>query len=301
MDLDIDNYNLDDILRLFKMPRNFNEEHLKNAKRIVLRTHPDKSGLDSKYFLFYTKAYKMVYFVYNFKNKSANKTANVSNLVTEDSGIESHNLVLDKFFEKNKEMNKAENFNKWFNEQFEKHKIEEETNVNGYGDWLKSDNGVYEMKTGKGSIANMQSDFEKHKKQVRSMIVYNGIDDLYTSNLGGTLLGGIEGSDNYSSSLFSNLSYQDIKQAHTESVIPVSEEDFHNTKKFNNVEDYKKYRNTQDVSPLSEKESHNYISQKNHQDEIDSSRRAYYYAKQMEEANKNNQEFWGKLQNITNK
>ena len=302
MDLDIDNYNLDDILRLFKMPRNFTEEHLKNAKRIVLKTHPDKSGLDAKYFLFYTKAYKMVYFIHNFKNKSANKTENVSGLVTEENSIESHNGVLNTFFEKNKKMKEPAHFNKWFNEQFEKHKVEEESNGNGYGDWLKSENGIYDRPTdGKGNIANMKVDFEKHKRQVRSLVVYNGIDDLYTSNLGGTLLGGaggIEGS--YSSSLFSNLAYQDIKQAHTETVIPVSEEDFHNTKKFNNLEDYKTYRNNQDVSPLSEKESNNYLSQKNQKDEHESSNRAYYYAKQLETANKNNQDFWGKLQKITN-
>ena len=53
MDLDINNYNLDDILNLFKIPSNFTESHLKMAKQIVLKTHPDKSGLSSEYFLFY--------------------------------------------------------------------------------------------------------------------------------------------------------------------------------------------------------------------------------------------------------
>ena len=53
MDLDINNYNLDEILQLFKLPLNFNEHHLKQAKQIVLKVHPDKSGLDSQYFIFY--------------------------------------------------------------------------------------------------------------------------------------------------------------------------------------------------------------------------------------------------------
>jgi len=54
VDLDIDNYNLEDILSLFKVPLNFNKEDLKTAKKMTLMTHPDKSGLDKDYFLFYS-------------------------------------------------------------------------------------------------------------------------------------------------------------------------------------------------------------------------------------------------------
>ena len=36
MDLNIENYDLDDILKLFKIPKNFLEEDLKAAKKIVL-------------------------------------------------------------------------------------------------------------------------------------------------------------------------------------------------------------------------------------------------------------------------
>jgi hypothetical protein len=299
MDLNIDNYNLEDILNLFKIPRDFDEDHLKHAKRIVLKTHPDKSGLDPKYFLFYSKAYKMLYFIFNFKNKSSDKTKTESKLVSEDSLIESQHLILDSFFDKNKKMKEPKQFNKWFNEQFEKHKIEEESSGSGYGDWLKSDNGIYQSdKVGsQGNFSNLTEDFEKHKKHVRSLVVYNGVNDLYSSNLGGTLLGN---AGDFSSSLFSNLSYQDIKQAHTETIIPVTDEDFHNTKKFNNIEEYKKYRNTQDTTPLSQSESNKILLNRNYQDETESSQRAYFYAKQLEESNKKNKDFWGKMQKITN-
>ena len=36
--------------------------------------HPDKSHLDSKYFLFFSKAYKRLYSIYDFQNKSSNKS-----------------------------------------------------------------------------------------------------------------------------------------------------------------------------------------------------------------------------------
>ena len=50
-DLDISNYDLADILNLFKCDYNFDEEDLKNAKKIYLKTHPDKSKLPNKYFV----------------------------------------------------------------------------------------------------------------------------------------------------------------------------------------------------------------------------------------------------------
>ena len=45
IDLNLENYSLDDILDLFKLPYQFTEQHLKQAKRIVYQTHPDKSDL----------------------------------------------------------------------------------------------------------------------------------------------------------------------------------------------------------------------------------------------------------------
>ena len=48
LDLDIDNYDYEDILNLFKLNHDFGENGLKNAKKIVLATHPAKSGLNKE-------------------------------------------------------------------------------------------------------------------------------------------------------------------------------------------------------------------------------------------------------------
>ena len=45
MDLNIDNYDLDDILNLFKMQTDFVEEDVKASKKIDLKTQKDKSEL----------------------------------------------------------------------------------------------------------------------------------------------------------------------------------------------------------------------------------------------------------------
>jgi hypothetical protein len=47
LDLNFDNYSLEEILNLLNLSVNFGENELKIAKRTVLMTHPDKSGLVS--------------------------------------------------------------------------------------------------------------------------------------------------------------------------------------------------------------------------------------------------------------
>ena len=65
LDLDVDNYSLDDLYNLFNISNNnsnqvLDEHSLKGAKQIVLKMHPDKSQLDSKYFLFFSKASRVI-------------------------------------------------------------------------------------------------------------------------------------------------------------------------------------------------------------------------------------------------
>ena len=50
IDLNLDNYNLAELLNLFKLKNNINIDDLKTTKKIVMKLHPDKSGLDKEYF-----------------------------------------------------------------------------------------------------------------------------------------------------------------------------------------------------------------------------------------------------------
>ena len=69
MDLNINNYDFDDILKLFKIKHDYNLDDLKNIKQIVVQTHPDKSGLPKEYFLFYTQAFKLLKNVYQYTKR----------------------------------------------------------------------------------------------------------------------------------------------------------------------------------------------------------------------------------------
>jgi len=109
LDLDLDHYSLDDLYHLFNISGGIlSEESLKSAKQIVLKMHPDKSHLDSKYFLFFSGAYKRLYGIYEFQNKSTNKKPRGK----EDEYFdESNKNVLNNMFEKNKEFKDPKNFN----------------------------------------------------------------------------------------------------------------------------------------------------------------------------------------------
>jgi hypothetical protein len=107
--------------------------------------------------------------------------------------------------------------------------------------------------------------------------------------------------DDYSSCLFNNgLTYQDLKQAHLETVIPITQEDYQNIPKFRSEQEYKAYRDRQDVKPLDEKEALYKLRNSNKQMEEESANLAFYYAKQNEQALKQNKQFWAGLKQLTN-
>jgi hypothetical protein len=168
LDLDLDHYELNDLLNLFNMDC-INENNLKNAKQIVLKMHPDKSKLDAKYFLFFSSAYKRIYGVYEFQNKSLNKKYK-----DEEFYEESNVRTLNDMFEKNKKLKDPTNFNSWFNEQFDKHKLDDDEQ-HGYGDWLKSNDGIMDINE-KVTKTNMNEIFEKihsnTKEEIRPIIPF---------------------------------------------------------------------------------------------------------------------------------
>ena len=55
IDLNLENYSREELYKLFGFRTSIilTEEHMKDAKKIVLKTHPDKSRLDNKYFIFF--------------------------------------------------------------------------------------------------------------------------------------------------------------------------------------------------------------------------------------------------------
>lgn len=296
LDLNIENYDLEEILKLFSIPKNFTEQDLQKAKKIVLMTHPDKSRLPSDYFRFYTKAYKKLYFIWQFKSKDPVEYQSYQDILP--SVVEDDKKVILKDYLRKNKINKGDNFNTWFNEQFEKGRVINEEQERGYGDWLRSNEDVDEEV--KISHSQIGEEIEKRKHHVRSLVVHRGINESSSnSNFEGCDLTG-NAPDYYSSGLFSNLQYEDLRKAHVESVIPVTVEDYNNVPKFNNLESYLSHRGSQDMAPLSEQQANEYLNNKSKHEEIQSTERAFKLAQQLETSNRGQTDFWGAMLKLKN-
>lgn len=265
MDLNIDNYELKDLLNVFKLKINFNENDLKKAKEMVHAVHPDKSGLDCKYFIFYKKAYDLLLHIHKINHKTKNAVVDNVNYdaISSEYYREDRNIAVNK-------LKDSKQFNEKFNKLFDEYYIKKE---DGYGDWLKQ---------------NTESmSYTELKKQSRDLALHNNIKSNYK-------YGNYSELDDNSS--YTNDNYMDIKEAYTTgSVIGVDEHlDFDKVKKYKSVEELKQDRSL-NIRPLSVKESEQLLY-KQHEEENAQSIQMIYDLNVEYEKNVNNQNnFWSKF------
>jgi hypothetical protein len=168
IDLNIDNYNLQELLSLFSISENFSEKDMKEAKKIVLKTHPDKSGLDPKYFLFFSKAYKIIYGIFEFRETNKKDHSKYKTLDNPENDEIIKNALASNTVKKD--------FNKWFNELFEKSKIEDEYNNSGYEKWLRSDEDLENF----SNLNKEQQEIklEEKRNKIKTLSKFNEIKDI---------------------------------------------------------------------------------------------------------------------------
>src|SRR6056300_1026477 len=118
--LNIHMYSLEELLGLFDLTYNISYDDLKRAKKVVLMTHPDKSKLDSKYFLFYKQAFDVIVRFYDNQNKQS-RQATPQNTVYHTNNINNNNdsQTNKKISSIINDMSKQE-FNSKFNDLFDK-------------------------------------------------------------------------------------------------------------------------------------------------------------------------------------
>lgn len=292
LDLNIHNYDLNDLLNLFKMPFHFKEEDLKTAKKIVLKTHPDKSNLDKEYFLFFSQAYKYLLKIHQLRQSS---TTTNSEYEKDDLWSKEHSILIDG---KIKTMSQTE-YTDWFNSTFEKMRLKDDVEETGYGDWLKSDEDVVNETI--SSTGQMNEFIQNKKKHMRELIVHQDFQDMQVGTEGQFDLVR-ETPGNYGSSMFDKLQFEDLRKAHCESVIPVTEEDFHQRKKYSSVDELNRERTQDMVQNRDEWISSHEDKLKNtvNRDEDVNIQRAYKLMNQDEMIRKNHNQFWNDLKRIGN-
>jgi hypothetical protein len=292
MDLDITNYDYEDILKLFKLPQQFNEEDLKKAKRLVLASHPDKSGLDKSYFLFFSSAYKILLNIYNFRAKHSSLT-NFNNYNEDyNADKDEFNALLIQKITNNKS---SAQFNTWFNEQFENFKITNEYDKNGYGDWLTSNEDNTEELSKCKDLNSIHKIIEEKKKVLRTHNLVKKRDVCEFNNTNYCDLTNSKPED-YSSGLFSKFQYEDLKKAHIESLIPVTNEDI--TNNYSSLEDIRIKRASQVIGPMKHEEAMTYLNKSKEDENNISTARAYSLFKQDELNKQKNDNFWSSLKRL---
>jgi hypothetical protein len=288
LDLNIENYDLEDILNVFKLNYQFTETDLKGAYRTMLKTHPDKSGLKKEVFLFFKEAYQILSKIFYFRNRKKSCTHQQQYTVEKNREQE---LLLKKLDGKS-----VKDFNKWFNNMFEKNKLTDEEEDKGYGEWYKSETENNNEKV--ASLSDFGRIFENKKKQCKSLVVRKDIMEMQNLNNGYKL--SRDAPDEYSSDIFSKLQYEDLKKAHTETVVPVTREDFEKKKQFNSVDSYRRYRSNQNTKALSLEQSRVFLQKKQNNMNEQDSRRIYKILKRDEEVEKINKKWWAHLQQLEN-
>jgi hypothetical protein len=283
-DLNLDNYNLTDILNLFKLEATFTESDLKKAKRKVMMMHPDKSKLDKEYFMFFAKAYKILYSMYNFKTRIDSKESTEYKIDKDDKKEE----LLKKFM-------KGDDFNKKFNELFEMNRLKNDEIDDGYGDWLKSNEDLDDFKTVKNR-KEISKEFDKRKRNMRSLVKHVDYDGVGNDIISGANLIGAR-PDSYGGS-GGTLQYEDLKKAHVETLIPVTEEDFEEKKKFGSVEEMKRFRKAEEVNPYSEEESKEMLRKIKDDNMRKDMERAYKLIQQDKESERINDEWMKNFKRI---
>ena len=255
--LDIKMYSFKELLGLFNLSYNFGEEDLKHAKIKTLRMHPDKSGLPSEYFIFYSHAYRMIA-EYYVENQRTSKTVPQTPVIYSPHSDSTDNTAKKQVKTAIKKM-KPEDFNTTFNRLFDQNMAKKpDTQKNA---WFSSETPEYEIPKNatKQSIAQQ---IDQIKQRNQAIVKFREFRELSsTGGAGGSKLydqtAGHTGEpdddeDEYQSSdPFSKLKYDDLRKVHKDqTVLAVSERDLSKIRQYESSEHLMRERSAQSIAPL---------------------------------------------------
>lgn len=262
-------YGFSDVLALFQLEdvTTLTAEHMKHAKNVVLRMHPDKSRLSPDYFIFYKRAFELVVEFYQQQIKIDQPIPEKEQeYVPQGKGIGNG---LNKGTEtKVKEMMsqmKPNDFNDTFNKLYddnmqnrEKQKKDQERSQ-----WFRSESDVNDWGGTITSKGDLHTKFEDIKQSQASqhLAMYRGVQTMHASSTvgGGNLFDDDEGEgggEYITTDPFSKLKFDDLRKVHKDqTVFAVSERSFDQMPQYKNVGQLQQSRGSQDMTPLDKAEA----------------------------------------------
>jgi hypothetical protein len=237
-------YSLTELLGLFDLTYDLDIDGIKRAKKKVLMTHPDKSNLPSEYFLFYKKAFEMVYGLYEEQSRQ-NRRVPSEPVEYKPSSVAVKGTVI-----------KTEGFNQKFNEIFEKTMVVAPDATRN--EWFKSEAALYSEINDK----NINRAFETIKSQQTGIVRYRGVETMKSA--GGTNLYDDDTDDSYvTCDPFSKLKYDDLRKVHKDqTILAVGDSDYEKIQKYNSMDHLVQARGRQQLSPLEKTEAERIVAER---------------------------------------
>lgn len=236
--LNIDAYSLQDIANLFKLNSlsGIQQDDMKSARKMVMMTHPDKSGLSKEYFQFFAKAYERLNDVVDFMNRTSQTSSGYMEKHRKiDVAIDSKDGSLGTALKKARIITDTytvgkgwntwkKEFDKWFEQNGE---LSGRTADNGYDEFMKSTEGLLpEGATKEQAVEFMNS----RKAALGALVLKENITGVETGSLFGSSSGSGFG--------------EDLRKAYTETVVPVTEDDFNSVPQFSSLDEFRRHRHS---------------------------------------------------------
>lgn len=248
--LNIQMYKFSELLELFQLDYNSTIEDLKNAKKIVLKMHPDKSRLPSDYFLFYKKAFEIVIDYFKDQKKTQKQVPTTEQLYTpleSKMGEDTDKQVAKNIQKMTKEGNFQNQFNRLYEENMAK-KVDESKNA-----WFKNNDPLFEF-DGPKSAKDIAMSIEKVKSKSAAMVAYKGVQEM-NSSVGTSSSKFFDEEDEDPNEYvtcdpFSKLKFDDLRKVHKDqTVFAVSDIDYAKMQRYASLEQLNQIRN-ENLKPM---------------------------------------------------
>ena len=261
--LNIHMYKLNEILDLFGVSYDISIEDLKQAKKIVLMTHPDKSKLSPEYFLFYKKAFDIIVQFYENQTKQnrpvPKEEINYQSMNTNGYDKSSSNKIRNTINEM-----PTNEFQERFNQLFEEN-MSSKPDVSK-NEWFTKDDNIYKVPENVNS-KNIGQVFQRFKEENSNTVLakYRGVECINTQSGNGYY--DEEDNDQYvACDVFSKLKFDDLRKVHKDQTIfAVSENDYQKVPQFSSVDHYVRERSKVSMTPLEKEQAELMLSQQERQ------------------------------------
>ena len=256
-------YKLNEILDLFGLSYDISIEDLKQAKKIVLMTHPDKSKLSAEYFLFYKKAFDIIVQFYENQTKQNRPVpkAEIKYQFMNTNGYDKSSS--NKLRNTINEMPTNE-FQERFNQLFEEN-MSSKPDVSK-NEWFTKDDNIYKVPENVNS-KNIGQVFQRFKDENSNTVLakYRGVEYMNTQSGSGYY--DEEDNDQYvACDVFSKLKFDDLRKVHKDQTIfAVSESDYQKVPQFSSVDHYVRERSKVSMTPLEKEQAELMLSEQERQ------------------------------------